>query len=1386
VSQFRPFPRPSSRRLDRAPSALGLLLSVSLLGGSAVGCADEELVPGGVSSGGTGGSAGTGGGVGGGRGGDGGSGGAPDPQGGGAGASGKGGGGAGGTTAGSGGVGGETAGSGGVGGETAGAGGVGGETAGSGGGVDTAGAAGAAGVSGSGGSVASTDITPSFTVDAVLTTLASATFDASASVDAQGRALTYTWDFGDGKTAVGVKVAHLFSQQGTFLVTLTVRAADGAFATLQRDVVVADPAVTTTAPLAGVVRDSAGGGLGFVKVLDRDGTELATTDGDGRFTVVAPVGIPLVYVFKRADFTTQVARTTLPAGATKGAVAVQMMPRAAPLFLEDAAAGGIIRGAHGARLEFPPSALVDDETGTPITGTVAVRLTTLNHDAGDSSAFPGTYQGVLADGTIDDIGSFGVVEVTLEQNGRKVQLAPGAEAMVEVPYTVAGGQAGDVIPFWTLDERTGLWTLLNADVALQTATDGSGGLVSRARVRHFSWLNVDARWIDLFPGGRTDGRFAFRVEGTGEPTSAPLSFELDFAPCAVRPVSVGGTALAAADTVDLPGIPANCDKIGVNARSLDGKYFVRGASTGAGSAAVPAVISLLDVDELPVVGTAAASVGAVAGTERRYFAVPVVAGKTAVLRVRAKSGSALQGILRLLPAEDREPRAPEAFGADTDTRVQLAATTTDKVVVEITAAAGGGDFELQLEDQTLPLLNDAPSTNVTVPPNAARDFLVRGSRDDLARLLLTTTGFAVGVTVFDARGKVIGGGGTDSGLFRFPAGGLYVVRISNGVAQPVDVQIRYAPSAPPITLTPGPRAALTTKLAAGQGQVFVLPYVAESGVLATVAAADGSDAPHVAMYPTTEQPIPSSGVGTRELRRPDGAQAIAAMRPAVANPLTPPSVVVQVLTAADAPVDAVETFDLVPPKEALLAGTCAGADTPSAIAAGLALADAGTLTLCEGDHAGLAGLLIGAPHFVLAGQGDDKTRLLPWPNQVAIASGRYGESFFSTLASATVRDLSIVNTREGIALGGGQPIESLTVERVHIVSPTPVAPGAGVESSCILSTGQLSGASFQATDVVCERTVKAIDLTNFAQAEIHGLTTTDATRGVVTANVGALTLEDSALAGVVQGAILNNHKGTLRVARTTVTQAAGTGGLGGIVFLAQLRTLDATQSPERAFVGNTLTLAGSQSVGIQFAFNAAPGSVRVDGNTIVGTGGTQVGVRANASGVGVVGGPVSLVNNVIRGVGGSAIDFARVEELGPIAVINNTLRVITADGPGKSVVRFGTATAPGAGSVAFLNNIVVGGGAAGIGVRFADGLTFTRSHNLFQDAGVPYQNASGAAFPLSTEDLAALANFVDEDLRVAPSSPAVDTGVSGPLVPATAIEGPRPLGAGVDRGAYEQ
>jgi DNA/RNA endonuclease G (NUC1) len=66
-------------------------------------------------------------------------------------------------------------------------------------------------------------------------------FDASASSDVDGDALSYAWNFGDGSTASGVKTSHAYSHAGTYTVTLTVTDGKGGTAQLTASVIIRTP-----------------------------------------------------------------------------------------------------------------------------------------------------------------------------------------------------------------------------------------------------------------------------------------------------------------------------------------------------------------------------------------------------------------------------------------------------------------------------------------------------------------------------------------------------------------------------------------------------------------------------------------------------------------------------------------------------------------------------------------------------------------------------------------------------------------------------------------------------------------------------------------------------------------------------------------------------------------------------------------------------------------------------------------------------------------------------------------------------------------------------------------------------------------------------------------
>ena len=66
-----------------------------------------------------------------------------------------------------------------------------------------------------------------------------ASFDGSASADAEGPVASYAWDFGDGQTGAGATATHTYGAAGTYHVTLTVTDGAGATGAVTQDIVVA-------------------------------------------------------------------------------------------------------------------------------------------------------------------------------------------------------------------------------------------------------------------------------------------------------------------------------------------------------------------------------------------------------------------------------------------------------------------------------------------------------------------------------------------------------------------------------------------------------------------------------------------------------------------------------------------------------------------------------------------------------------------------------------------------------------------------------------------------------------------------------------------------------------------------------------------------------------------------------------------------------------------------------------------------------------------------------------------------------------------------------------------------------------------------------------------
>lgn len=342
----------------------------------------------------------------------------------------------------------------------------------------------------------------------------------SASVDAGTESVQLTAEPGDaGATlsfdgsplAAGAASAPVALTVGSNPLSLLVTAADGSTtATYSIDVVRAEPppAVTTTT-LQLLVLDADGEPVDGALVTADELPDSALTDTEGRTEITALAVEGAILRLSRSGFVDQLLRLDLAGGsAADTPLRVGMVRRASPQgFAADQPA--VLTGADGARVELPANAFVD-AFGNPVSGQVDAFITPLNiSSSAGLAAFPG---GFAARGPGDEPGSLvtlGLVEFSFEQDGQRLQLAPGVIATLEIPVYVSENldgsalQPNDPIPLWELDESDATWNY-EGEGLLVAAAGSPSGLALRGTASHFSWWNADlfvARTGGSSPGG---------------------------------------------------------------------------------------------------------------------------------------------------------------------------------------------------------------------------------------------------------------------------------------------------------------------------------------------------------------------------------------------------------------------------------------------------------------------------------------------------------------------------------------------------------------------------------------------------------------------------------------------------------------------------------------------------------------------------------------------------------------------------------------------------------------------------------------------------------------------------------------------------------------------
>ena len=655
--------------------------------------------------------------------------------------------------------------------------------------------------------------TAAFVAPATAAANAAVAFDANASVSADGSALQYVWDFGDGQRGSGATIAHLFTSAGARSVTLTVVDGAGRSATLVRSVTVAaPPAAAGTITVEGAIETLAGVALESVDVSLVGGVATGTTDATGKVHLSLGSGVPLTLKLAKLGYADQFVSLNVPANAGADAYfKAAMRTRDAALTLADAAAGGSLTGRDGALLTLPPNALVN-ASGGAVMGAVQVSVTPVDVTQPAAAGFPGRFDGVKPDGVVTPIVSFGVVEYKLGAAGQVLQLAPGKTAMIEVPLYATRSldgslvAAGATLPLWSLDEATGVW-VQEGQGTIVASTGSPSGLAMRATVGHFSWWNADLGFDPYGPQPRcvydTDSGVPGGNDTFATATICNLLAEFDrgaeasgaagrrrAAAAQLSPRVAGYSrrqVLPIAGGVTVP-VPAGVN-IALNASALNGSWTGHSIVNGAVGVQQEELIKMRPIAttgpgaELitpPFDATRSLSSGQVAlfsfsGATSRYARVTVSQG----------TASNLTGRVRLL-------RGSSALGTADFTgspgQVVALLPANDTYNVEVTALTNApGAYRLQVE-----LLGGVQNETITLPfdvnPSIPSFTLYHGNFTIAAPLTAwfayrANAGAATTLRVLAPDGSALvstptGTGSVQSTVVALPAAGTYTLEIA--------------------------------------------------------------------------------------------------------------------------------------------------------------------------------------------------------------------------------------------------------------------------------------------------------------------------------------------------------------------------------------------------------------------------------------------------------------------------------------------------------------------------------------------------------------------------------------------------------------------------------
>ncbi|WP_210247149.1 PKD domain-containing protein [Aliikangiella marina] len=326
------------------------------------------------------------------------------------------------------------------------------------------------------------------------------------SINGSATITEWQWEFGDGNTSSAQNPQHTFNTPGTYSVSLTVVSADGSDVEAKTDFInVASAEVAMKVSVVdtnGVLLDDVTIGSTDFEIIEQQagesGVELAVRPNEQDGVIkVSKDGYVSNYIFMEGV-------------ALEQSKVIVLKEKATPILI-NGFRGGRFTGADGTGVEIPGESLLRAD-GSTVTGEVELYITPIDiSDPLEEGAFPGSFYGVSDIGEPQDqLFSYGVFDITFEENGEELQLADSALAVLTLPlyatksYTDEDLVDGDTIPLWYLDVETGLWIYESEGQVIEDPLSPNG-LSLQATTSHFTTFNSDINPPGLGRGGSGGG-----------------------------------------------------------------------------------------------------------------------------------------------------------------------------------------------------------------------------------------------------------------------------------------------------------------------------------------------------------------------------------------------------------------------------------------------------------------------------------------------------------------------------------------------------------------------------------------------------------------------------------------------------------------------------------------------------------------------------------------------------------------------------------------------------------------------------------------------------------------------------------------------------------------